>query len=795
MGGESSHGSGRRWRAGSGTPCDRWCSVGASKPLTPPMHAPMLQVRFHPLDSDLFASGSLDHRVVVWRISTGEKIFMHDFGAPQTIRALDINCTEHALFVSAVDSWAFASYRQAHRVHRLPPLRKGLGRRVWSQGVSQRKLPHQAIRELTSLVPQQVYFWDYSKPSSSTRPHQNPSYILRTKRSLRALHFHPLGLPLILTAEVVDNKRGGAAVPVLADGAQVAEAAPPEVAAVAAVAALAAATVIPVAPVITTPPASPHAAAAAPTPSAAAPDEADTQNLPGRSLSLSGVARRVLDMAGIRLPGMGSPMQAMARAIRAAGGSSGGSNSSATAAAVATEENLRLQGDLGRLGITDAYVAAAAGGRLRGITVPGGAGPSQQPAAPAAAGPTAPAAAAAPTLPPNIAAAAAAQGQIAAVTSAAMSAMERLGSGAIAGTSSSHTPQAAAASTAPFVDLAMCDPWGMQRIRTAVGTQTHAFPLEPQLLGPTYDLSWGWDASGNDSSRAATPPPVRQNAMLESQLMPLAMVSEQPCVVNLNVWSFNHRRPTSVLDKARISVPRAVLCSEMGAQFSPCGRYLAVCVAVEGELSEPAQQWLRDQITANGARMRQAESVRDAAMLRFRSSTAPAASSSSPSSSSSKPAPPPGPSRLSRDARPSDDGLGSSSHQLSEPLTRIELGDGFMVPVSQAWEVFPNDVQWLEFGAGTAQEVIDDAVHAAREGAGLNKPMYELRIYSLEGGTFGQVLQSRLIRAAHCLTSLQFSPTSEHLLVAYGRRFISLCNLIAEGRSLVPAHTVLEVYR
>ena len=39
-----------------------------------------LQVRFHPLDSDLFASGSLDHRVVVWRISTGEKVFTHDFG-------------------------------------------------------------------------------------------------------------------------------------------------------------------------------------------------------------------------------------------------------------------------------------------------------------------------------------------------------------------------------------------------------------------------------------------------------------------------------------------------------------------------------------------------------------------------------------------------------------------------------------------------------------------------------------------------------------------------------------------
>jgi activator-of-BECN1-regulated-autophagy protein 1 len=118
-----------------------------------------------------------------------------------------------------------------------------------------------------------------------------------------------------------------------------------------------------------------------------------------------------------------------------------------------------------------------------------------------------------------------------------------------------------------------------------------------------------------------------------------------------------------------------------------------------------------------------------------------------------------------------------------------------MVPVSQAWEVFPNEVQWLEFRAGTPQERADEAVQKAREASGLNKPLYELRIYSLEGSTFGQVLRARLIRAAHCLTSLQFSPTSDHLLVAYGRRFISLCNLVAEGRSLVPAHTVIEMYR
>ncbi len=47
--------------------------------------------------------------------------------------------------------------------------------------------------------------------------------------------------------------------------------------------------------------------------------------------------------------------------------------------------------------------------------------------------------------------------------------------------------------------------------------------------------------------------------------------------------------------------------------------------------------------------------------------------------------------------------------------------------------------------------------------------IYEVRVYSLEAASLGQVLHAKQIRAAHCLTSVQFSPTSEHLLLAYGR--------------------------
>ncbi len=52
--------------------------------------------------------------------------------------------------------------------------------------------------------------------------------------------------------------------------------------------------------------------------------------------------------------------------------------------------------------------------------------------------------------------------------------------------------------------------------------------------------------------------------------------------------------------------------------------------------------------------------------------------------------------------------------------------------------------------------------------------IYEVRVYSLEAASLGQVLHAKQIRAAHCLTSVQFSPTSEHLLLAYGRSAFTL---------------------
>ena len=46
---------------------------------------------------------------------------------------------------------------------------------------------------------------------------------------------------------------------------------------------------------------------------------------------------------------------------------------------------------------------------------------------------------------------------------------------------------------------------------------------------------------------------------------------------------------------------------------------------------------------------------------------------------------------------------------------------------------------------------------------------YQLSVYSLCPSNFGEVLRSRPVKAAHCLTAIQFSPASQHLLLAYGR--------------------------
>ncbi|KEH42445.1 putative transcription factor WD40-like family [Medicago truncatula] len=168
-----------------------------------------------------------------------------------------------------------------------------------------------------------------------------------------------------------------------------------------------------------------------------------------------------------------------------------------------------------------------------------------------------------------------------------------------------------------------------------------------------------------------------------------AAATELPCTVNLKVWSYDLKNPCAPLQRCRLTIPHVVLCSEMGAHFSPCGRFLAACVACMHPHME------------------------------------------------------------------ADPGLQTLVHQ--------EPG----LPTSPT-----------------------------RHPISAHQVMYELRIYSLEEATFGSVLVSRPIRAAHCLTSIQFSPTSEHILLAYGRRHSSLLkSIVLDGEKTSSIYTVLEVYR
>ncbi|KAH9325537.1 hypothetical protein KI387_005715, partial [Taxus chinensis] len=171
-----------------------------------------------------------------------------------------------------------------------------------------------------------------------------------------------------------------------------------------------------------------------------------------------------------------------------------------------------------------------------------------------------------------------------------------------------------------------------------------------------------------------------------------ATAAELPCTVKLRIWPYDIKNPCASLDPktCRLTIPHAVLCSEMGAHFSPCGRFLAACVACV----LPSQE--------------------------------------------------------------SEVGLLSQSN----------------------------------FGAGGT------ATSPTRHPISAQQVVYELRIYSLEEATFGEVLTSRAIRAAHCLTSIQFSPTSAHILLAYGRRHNSLLrSIVVDGTDTVPIYTILEIYR
>ena len=83
------------------------------------------------------------------------------------------------------------------------------------------------------------------------------------------------------------------------------------------------------------------------------------------------------------------------------------------------------------------------------------------------------------------------------------------------------------------------------------------------------------DIHGRDAAYDAGASRFAQQVAEETSSRP---GQEQPCAVQIKLWKYNPANVNVALENACLTLARAVLCSEMGAHFSPCGNFLAACV-------------------------------------------------------------------------------------------------------------------------------------------------------------------------------------------------------------------------
>lgn len=182
-----------------------------------------LQVRFHPLRSEILASGSLDHEVRLWDANTSECIGSCDFcmfydfcfssicknvlqfmykaytiaimhwlwlwksppppPPKQIVPLLPLlsMLKENSLLLHRVTRWCFLSLNFSNSFILLE----------WAV------VPSDLI-VLTLEIVFQLYIWPYNNKEEAS----SPIIVLKTRRSLRAVHFHPHAAPFVLTAEV-----------------------------------------------------------------------------------------------------------------------------------------------------------------------------------------------------------------------------------------------------------------------------------------------------------------------------------------------------------------------------------------------------------------------------------------------------------------------------------------------------------------------------------------------------------------------------------------------------------------
>ena len=174
-------------------------------------------VRFHPADSNVLVSGSLDHQVRVWNATSAECILCFDFGKP--IASLAFNADGTVLAVASghkLYAWRYRNMAQwdERRASRDPEARAAAAREAAAAVAAHEDAVAAHLANLGApenhpppLPPFIATFPSRGRGSTfagdvSSGETSAPCIALRTRRSLRAVHFHPHGAPLLLSAEV-----------------------------------------------------------------------------------------------------------------------------------------------------------------------------------------------------------------------------------------------------------------------------------------------------------------------------------------------------------------------------------------------------------------------------------------------------------------------------------------------------------------------------------------------------------------------------------------------------------------
>ena len=193
-------------------------------------------VRFHPTNPNVLASGSLDHEVRLWNARTSECVLRFDFGKP--IASLAFHPEGDILAVASghkLYTWRYAAAMRADWEARIDgdvprgdamdanavhassregglggDTRDDAGGSRWTASAAYvGGFPSRSRGTVAGAMGAEGA--EGADPDALAVPYIS----LRTRRSLRAVHFHPHGAPMLLSAEVNETSEHDTAVPPL----------------------------------------------------------------------------------------------------------------------------------------------------------------------------------------------------------------------------------------------------------------------------------------------------------------------------------------------------------------------------------------------------------------------------------------------------------------------------------------------------------------------------------------------------------------------------------------------------